>query len=203
MVVSGSADTNLILWDVTGRVVDGKIPPLTMTPPQLQSAWADLASEETLRANRVLWDLVASGKESVPFLSGQVFLVDPKKIQSLIEDLNDDKYLVREKANKDLAKYGRWIEGVLKAAQKKPKTLEVSIRLDKLINGMNKPGSLTLEQEKIRLRRILLILEQDGSSAARKVLADLARGAPEESLREEAQGSLQRLEKRGLRETGG
>jgi hypothetical protein len=203
MVVSGSADTNLILWDVTGRAVDGKIPPLTMTPPQLQAAWTDLASDETQRANRVLWDLVASGKESVPYLGGQVFLVDPKKIQLLLEDLNNDKFLVRDKATKDLAKYGRWIEGVLKEAQKKPKSEEVRRRLEKLINMLNVPGSLTLDQEKIRLRRIMLILEQDGSPAARKVLTDLSGGAPEESLREEAQGSLHRLEKRGLREGGG
>ena len=203
MVVSGSADTNLILWDATGRAVDGKIPPLTMTPQQLQSAWTDLASDETQRANRVLWDLVASGKESVPFLGGQVFLVDPKKIQSLLEDLNDDKFLVRDKATKDLAKYGRWIEGVLKEAQKKPKSEEVRRRLEKLINMLNVPGSLSLEQEKTRLRRIMLLLEQVGSPAARKVLDDLSHGAPEPSLREEAQGSLHRLEKRGLRESGG
>jgi len=203
MVVSGSADTNLILWDVTGRVVEGKIPPLTMTQQQLQAAWAELASDDTQRANRVLWDLVASGKESVPYLGGQVFLVDPKKIQSLLEDLNNDKFLVRDKATKDLAKYGRWIEGVLKEAQKKPKSEEVRRRLEKLITMLNVPGSLSLDQEKIRLRRIMLILEQDGSPAARKVLDDLTHGAPEETLREEARGSLQRLEKRGVRESGG
>jgi WD40 repeat protein len=203
MVVSGSADTNLILWDVTGRVVDGKIPPLTMTGPQLQSAWAELAADDTHRANRVLWDLVACGKESVPFLGGQVFLVDPKKIQMLLEDLNNDKFLVRDKATKDLAKYGRWIEDVLIQAQKKPKSEEVRRRLEKLITMLNVPGSLTLDQEKVRLRRIMLVLEQDGSPAARKVLDDLVHGAAVESLRDEAKASLQRLEKRGLRESAG
>lgn len=195
-VVSGSSDTSLILWDLTGRGATGQIVPAVLSPPELQTAWRELAMDNAPQANIVLWNLVASAKESIPFLGPQLFLVDPQRIKQFLEDLNDSKFLVRERASTELAKYGRWIEGVLREAMKKPKSEEVRRRLGRLTEKLEVPGSLTLDQERLRLRRVMLILEQDASAPARKILQDLVRGAPEEDLRQEAQTSLDRLARR-------
>jgi hypothetical protein len=54
-------------------------------------------------------------------------------------------------------------------------------------------GGLSLEQERIRARRVMLILEQSASPAARAVLETLVAGAPEPELQQEAKQSLERL----------
>jgi len=196
MILSGSTDTSLILWDATGQARDGQIAPLSLGQPQLQAAWKELALEDAPRANKVLWEMVASPKESVPFIGPQLFLVDPQRIKQFLDDLNDNMFLVREKASNELGKYGRWIEGVLREATKKPKSEEVRRRLGRLLEKLEVPGSLTLAQERLRLRRVMLILEQDAGEQSRKILQDLVRGAPEEDLRREAQASLDRISKR-------
>jgi WD40 repeat protein len=197
VVISGSNDTTLLLWDVTARSQDGKVADLTLSADQLKSGWKDLASEEAPPANLVLWNFVAAGKESVPFLGKQVFLVDPARIQQLLKDLNNNKYPVRENASSELGKYGRWIEGVLREALKRPESEEVRRRIERLLSQLQVPGSLSLDQERLRLRRTMLILEQVGGPESRKTLENLVRGAPEEAFRQEAQASLERMNRRG------
>jgi len=196
-VISGGSDTTLLLWDVTGRAKDGKLAEMTIPVDQLKTDWRELASEEAPQANVVLWNLAAAAKESVPFLGKQVFLVDPARIQQLLKDLNHNKYPVRENASSELGKYGRWIEGVLREALKRPESEEVRRRIERLLSQLQVPGSLSLDQERLRLRRVMLILEQVGGAVARKSLEDLVRGAPEEAFRLEAQASLERMNRRG------
>jgi hypothetical protein len=193
VVISGSNDTTLLLWDVTGWNLRNRDKKQGAAFPDLQTAWKSLASDDAPSANRVLWSLAAGAKESVPFLGKQVFLVDPARIQQLLKDLNANKYPVREHASMELGKYGRWIEGVLKEALKRPESEEVRRRIERLLSQLNVPGSLSLDQERLRLRRTMLILEQVGGADSRKVLQDLVRGAPEEAFREEARASLERM----------
>jgi hypothetical protein len=193
LVASGSADTTLILWDVTGHTRNGKIVPTQLSQKEMQDAWRVLASEDAAPANQALWNLVAAGPEGMRFLGSQVFLVDPNRIQQLLEDLNNGQFLVRQHASTELGKYGRWIEGVLKEALKQPKSEEVRRRVLKLLDDLHKEGSLSLAQERLRLHRILLALEQEAGTQARKILLDLVRGAPEETFRQDAQATLERL----------
>jgi WD40 repeat protein len=193
-VVSGSNDTTMLVWDVTGGNQSGKTTPVN--PAQLKDAWVSLASDNAALGNQVLWDLFKCSKDSVPFLGNQVFLVDPARIKQLLEDLNNDRFLVRERASKELASYGRWVEGILKEELQRPKSEEVRRRLDRLLTQLQKPGSLTLAQERLRVRRVMLMLEQIGSAEARAILEKLTRGAPEEAIRQEAVASLARLSKR-------
>jgi hypothetical protein len=69
--------------------------------------------------------------------------------------------------------------------------LEVQRRIEQMLAKLT--GGLSLEQERIRVRRVMLILEQIGSPVARQVLERLVAGAPEVELQEEARISLQRL----------
>ncbi len=195
-VFSGSADTTILLWDATGQAKDGVLRMLSLTPPELQAAWHNLASEDASKAHPSLWQLVASGKESASYLGGQVYLVDPKFIDQLFLDLNSDVFKVRHKATNELEKYGRWMEGRIKEALKNPPTLEVQRRLDALLAKLNVPGSLSLHQEHLRLRRIMMVLEQVAIPQAITVLEKLTNGAPAPDLQQEARASLERLRKK-------
>jgi hypothetical protein len=85
------------------------------------------------------------------------------------------------------------MEGRFKEALKSPPDLEVQRRIEQLLANLT--GGLTIEQERIRVRRVMLILEQVNSPAARQVLENLVKGAPEVELQYEARVSLERLAK--------
>ena len=122
-------------------------------------------------------------------------MVDPKKVDQLFADLNSEQYKIRTEATKELEKYGIWMKGRLLAMHKNPPTLEVQIRIEKMLAKLDVPGSLTIDQERLRVRRVMLALEQVAGAEAVPVLEKLARGAPEEDLQREAQVSLERLGK--------
>jgi WD40 repeat protein len=197
-VVSGSADTSLLFWDITGQSPGGKLASAKVGAGDMEGLWQDLASTDVPRAFRALWTLVAGADEVVPLLESQkrVFLVDPEHVQQLLRDLNHNKFAVRERAYGELAKYGRWIEGVLDVARRDPPSEEVRRRVEKLLARFQVPGALTLAQERLRARRLMMMLEQSATPAARELLEKLSHQAAEADLRAEASASLARLAKR-------
>jgi WD40 repeat protein len=197
-LISGSADTSLLLWDVTGQSKDGHLALERIGSGDLEGLWLTLASNEPPRAYRALWTLIAGARDAVPLLEKQkrVALVDPQHIEQLLRDLNNDRYSARERAYGELAKYGRWVEGVLDTALKKPASEEVRRRVEKLLSMIRQDSSLTLAQERLRAHRLMMVLEQCGTPAARELLEKLSRMAAEADLRADAKASLARLQKR-------
>ncbi len=190
---SASSDTSVLAWDVTGRAQEGFDPSKTATV-DFETAWRNLASVETPLGHRALWEMVVHQQTSVPFLSKSLYLINPKRIEQLFKDLNAEKYNVRKTAAEELERYGRWMEGRFKEALTKPADLEVQRRIEQMLAKLT--GGLTLEQERIRARRVMLILEQINSPAARQALQSLVEGAPEVDLQTEARISLERLSKK-------
>jgi hypothetical protein len=196
-VVSGSADTSLLLWDVTGQSNDGRLSLERIGAGDLEGLWQELAASDVPRAYRALWTLIAGARDAVPLLVKQkrIALVDPEHIQQLLRDLNNDRYSVRERAYGELTKYGRWVEGVLDTALQKPASEEVRRRVEKLLSMIRQDKSLTLAQERLRAHRLMMILEQSATPAARDLLERLSRMAAEADLRADAKASLVRLQK--------
>ncbi len=192
-VLSGSADTTLVSWDVTGVLKDGELPEAELQPQDLDALWNDLASDDNPKGNRALWRMACGGKGVAPYLGKKVFLADPKRIEQYIKDLNDNKFAVRERATAALSSYGRWIEGVLREASKDPPSDEVRRRLERLLKALEGKGAVTLDQERLRARRVMEILEQAPTPPARELLASMSREAAEVDLRDAAAGALERL----------
>jgi len=192
---SASSDTSVLAWDVTGRAQDG-------APPEkfngdMAAAWLELASMDPAVGHRAMWNLTSSGEAGVPQLGKQLYLIDPKRIDQMFKDLGNGSFNVRKNATVELERYGRWMEGRFKEALealKKAPDLEVQRRIEQMLAKLT--GGLSLEQERIRVRRVMLILEQVNSPGARQVLQSLVDGAPEVDLQTEARISLDRLAKR-------
>jgi len=192
---SGSADTTILRWDATGT--GAAVPTLKLAAPEMQEMWTTLASEDTPKAHAVLWRFVGGGKDAAAYMESGLYLVDPKHVDQLFEDLKSAVYKTREKATAELEKYGRWMEGRLQDAVKNPaNSLEVERRLDRLLGKLNVPGSLSLNQERLRSRRVMMVLEQMGGADAVRVLTKMAQGSAEPSLQHEAQAALDRLQSR-------
>lgn len=196
-VYSASSDATILAWDVPGLSNNGKVPDLTLGIAELDGAWTAMASEETARGHEMLWRCVASSKQAVPHLAGKVFLLEPEHIKKLFRDLDSARFPTRIAAEKELAdpKYGRWMEGRYDEAIVNAQSLEYRRRVEGLKEKLNENKALPLVQERLRLRRFMLLCEQVGNADAIDALQKLAAKGPEEDLRDEANVSLQRLKK--------
>jgi WD40 repeat protein len=198
-VVSASRDTTVMVWDATVLGLDGKLPDVKgLDVPTMDQLWKDLASDNNPVGNKAVWTLAAGSKDSVPQLAKKVFLADPKKILQYIKDLDSEKFKEREEAMAALSSYERWVEGVLRKTLETdpPPSEEVRQRIAKLLKRLEGKDAISLQQERLRVRRIIEALEQAATPAARDLLRDLANGAAEEDLRDMAQAAFERLSKR-------
>jgi hypothetical protein len=116
--------------------------------------------------------------------------VDAKRIAQLIADLETAKYETRQKATDELEKLGELAEPALRQARAKGPSLEMSRRLDMLIEKI--VSDKVPPAETVRALRAVQILEQIGDADARTVLQRLADGAPGHRLTRHAQAALKR-----------
>ncbi len=194
-VFTGSTDTTIYQWDVPDLAGQGKLPAAAaFSFQELENAWAVLANEETVESHKMMWRCVANGKESIAHVLKQkkIYLLDPEQVKKLFKDLNSGVFVTRQTAMDKLSSYGRWMEGRYDAALANPPSLEYKRRVEILKEKLSKEA-LSLSEERLRLRRFMLICEQVGGAEAIEVLQQLANSGPEEDLRDEAKGSLQRL----------
>jgi WD domain, G-beta repeat len=192
-VVSASRDTTLLIWDATTVGLADALPQANaLSVPTMDQLWKELASDNNPQGNKALWTLVAGRNESVPYLTKKVFLTDPVKIQQYIKDLDSKNFKEREQATTMLASYERWVEGVLTRTLENPPSEEVRQRVKNLLSRLVGKDAVSLQQERLRVRRIIEILEQANTPASRKLLDALGKGAAEDDLRDMAKAAFER-----------
>ena len=189
---SASADTTMTAWDATCSREGSALLAKELNDNDFRRAWQELASDDPVVGRKALWRLC--GSASSPERIGKtIYLVDPIRVDRLFDDLNSDVFHVREKATLQLKLNGRWMEGRYEVALRDPPTLEAKRRIEWLIDLLRVKEAFTLKQERLRMHRAFTVLEQLGDAAARHVLDELAKGAPEPDLQKEAEQSLARL----------
>jgi RNA polymerase sigma factor (sigma-70 family) len=189
-VVSGGADSMIYMWDVTGRVKDGRIQPLDLTERDLDERWRNLASSDGPRAVQAMWDLATNPKVSVPFLRKmlrQPEAVEEKQLKKLIADLDSEQFDVRSSASRALERLGESAEAALRQTLAGNPSVEMKQRIEQLLTKLG-PGS----PQRLRESRAVQALEYAGSSEARQALETLAQG-PATALTREAKTVLNRL----------
>lgn len=188
-LASGSTDTTILTWDLA-------VPATQATRPTLETLWDDLAREAP-KAYQSVRALAAVPERAVPFLRERLKPVAPltagdrERFARLLADLNSDRFVVREKAAAELEKQGAAVERLLRQALAGKPGLELRRRLEELLGKLD-AGSPT----RLRMLRAVEALEHAGGAEARRLLKELAGGAPEAWLTREAKASLDRLAKR-------
>ena len=143
--------------------------------------------------------LAGSPKDSVPFLKKRLQpVVEPNrsKIARFITDLDSKQFGVRDKAYQELERLAELAEAELRQAVNKPASLEIRRRAATLLQRLEGPIS---SPEQSQTLRGIELLELIGTSEARAVLKELAEGAKEARLTQEAKISLERLDIRADR----
>jgi WD40 repeat protein len=198
-LASGSADTTVLLWDLTGRA-GAEAPKEKPGAAELDKLWAALADLDARPAHRAMSRLEASPQEAVALLAKQVKPVEATKtdaaaIARLIAALDAENFEEREKAGKELEALGRGAEPALRKALAGRPSAEAKRRIEELLEKLKDKGGP--RPESVRLLRAVEVLEHLATPEARKLLESLAKGAADSPLTTAAAEALARLQPGG------
>jgi hypothetical protein len=186
--------TSLLLSIGSGEQKGEK--PATLQPKELEALWQDLASDDTMKAYQAIWALVGAPKQSIPFLEKQLKPVPPldaKKLSQLLKDLGSDNFTTHDKATRELEKFGVLAREGLEKVLKNDPPPEVRKRVEGLLTRLDKH---VLTSAELRAGRAVEALEYIANADAKKLLEQLAKGAPGAPLTEDAKETLKRLNKK-------
>jgi hypothetical protein len=138
--------------------------------------WADVASADPKTFVPAIDSLIDLGEPGVAAIRKRIAppsrTAEDIRIAKLIAQLDADAYMDREKATTVLRDLGVAAEPALREARENASSLEVRVRIDKLLDGL-KRGSAESDGER-RLRRLVEVLELAGGEQARAGLTDIA-----------------------------
>ena len=195
-LISGLSDSTLLVWDVASHA------PISAGKHGTQAvakAWTDLAGTDVPRAFRARWTLASAPKEAMTLLTKHLHPVKPadsQRLRRLLADLGSDTFAVREKSQEALENLGDVAEPALRKALDNKPILEVRRRVQAILERLHGPVT---RPELLQALRAVAVLEDIGTPEARRLLQELAKGAPEARLTREVKASLQRLDQRRVR----
>jgi WD40 repeat protein len=198
ILASGGWDTSVLLWDVSAITRREKPAAVALSPRELERLWADLAGKDATQAYQALKRLAGAPSQAVEFLRqrlGPVPVVDSEQIARLIAYLDHEEYARREKAARELERWGELAEPDLRKALERPLSLEVRRRVERLVARLE-ADRLDPPAARLQSLRAVAVLEDIGTAGASQVLTKLAGGARGARLTQEAQASLGRLAER-------
>jgi WD40 repeat protein len=192
-LVSVGADGTALVWNTSRLKSDagGRRDRI-----DAQADWAGLADADAAKAFETIARLSESPETAAGLLRERLKPVDAadgKRIAQLVVQLDDEEFDKREEASRELEKLGTRAEAELRKAVKAAASAEVVRRAGDLLKKIE-DGAAT--GDRLREVRALEVLEGLGTPEARKLLEELANGAPDAALTREAKASLGRLTKR-------
>jgi hypothetical protein len=116
--------------------------------------------------------------------------MDAQRIRHLIDELDNNYFQVREHASGELERLAELAESGLRKALENSPSMEAKRRIERLLAKLETP---LLSGAQLRAVRVTTLLERIGTSEARRLLEDLAKGPLEARLTREAKASLERL----------
>jgi hypothetical protein len=188
LLATGGGDANVVLWDLakgTGAALDG------------EKCWAALADEDAARAHAVLRDMAADPRRGVPLLRQRLRPVPPldeagrRQVKRWLADLDSDTFAVRRQAARQLEDLGDLAGPALREALAGKPAAEARKQIEGILEGIT--GWST---PRLRVARAVMALEQAGTVPARRLLEELAGGAPEALVTRQARAAVERLRNR-------
>jgi WD40 repeat protein len=181
-LASGHDGGTAMLWHLEPEPTSSKV-----------ELWRRLRGEDADDAWRAAWQLRRDPANAVAVVSKNVKPAPPgpaaADVKKLIAALDDEDVDGRDDSEQALRKHGRSVEAAMRAALKVSPSAEASRRLKRLLAALpafytDTPGLRAVE-----------LLEGVGTPAARKVLAELAKGDESAARTREAKAALARLTK--------
>ncbi|MBY0522324.1 MAG: hypothetical protein K2R98_02950 [Gemmataceae bacterium] len=195
-LLSGSADTTALLWNVERMMHAAKVPSAALEDGQAEALWNALAGSDPARAHQAAMKLMASPKPAVLLVQRHLKPIAPadaQKVARLLDELDSKEFAVRQNASAELEKLGELAEFALKQALAAGPGLERRQRLEQLQERLITLSTYSAEQ--LQGLRAVEVLERIGTAEAGELLRTLAKGAAGARLTRHAQAARDRLNK--------
>lgn len=193
-LVSASRDSTILIWDWKTKLP----PPVAsapLSPERLQQLWQDLTADDPKQAYPAIGVLTQSPDQAVALVKANARTgksIEPRKLNQWIKDLDSESFDERENAMKMLADAGEYAEIPLRKALDGSPSLEVQLRvnklLDRLVTGPIIPSTLTT-------MRSLVLLERINTPAAHALIKEFSEVVNDPIRKREAELSLERLKR--------
>jgi WD40 repeat protein len=190
LLAAASCEAPVYIWDVFG-LEKAKGNPALITQTDRDKLWHNLAATDAAIGFQAICELVARPDEAVTLLKdGWMNLprATPMQMQKWVEDLNSNQFAVRKSATAELDRFAFAHGDLLHKALEQAGSLEVRQRLEAILRR--------LDPERLRLKRMLEVLERLGTAQPPQFLKALAAQTEDTELAREAAKGLKRLEKR-------
>jgi WD40 repeat protein len=194
-LVSCSFDTTILIWDVAGAVAR-QPPQKSATDQAVSEVWSALADADAKTAYRALTALSDAPSQAVPLLRDHLKpapSLDAKRVEGWLAELDSDVFADRQRAAKELERLGDAIEAALRNFLESTASAEGRRRAEALLK---RAAGAIADTDLLRDVRAVEVLESIADSESRKLLGELAQGAPEARLTREAKAALERLARR-------
>lgn len=188
-------NSSVLIWDVAG-MINRPLPAIARpTEAELRRWWAALGDVDPTAAYKAVWRFVAVPDQTLPFLADTLQPVkapNPATVARLVEELDSSQFQTREKASRELGRFGEAAASALRNAKRDGISLEKKRRIDNLLARLADPIP---SPEQLRALRAMAVLEQIGGPETRKLFTRLAAGAAGARLTHEAKAALERLQR--------
>jgi WD40 repeat protein len=190
-LASGSADHTILIWEDLRVPQDSPVVD-KVTDNQLEDWWKDFGSDAAA-AHQATARALQFPQQVVPMIRNKLKpapAVDGKRIEELIKELDNPRYLERQQAAAALEELADLAELALRKTLAGNPSLECRRRVELLLQRIEKTPTVGPQ---LRVLRALAVLEWMSNPQAREVLAAIAKGAPQARQTRLAQDALDRL----------
>lgn len=200
-ILSAATDGTALVWSLDAFLPPERTPN-PLGPKDLVLLWEDLASDDSPRAYRAIERMTRHPEPTLEFVSHQLEpLLGPRgeiDLHQLVRQLNDDDFLVRERATELLLRLRNRAEELLQhhvaAADLSPEQLD---RIQRILN--EEPISDVEGPDLRRLMRVVHLLQTLGTDDAKDLLTWMAQDVPSDRVTDEAEVALEWLRQSTLR----
>jgi WD40 repeat protein len=193
-------DNSVIVWSLAPNGWRDRARRDKLDDKQFQRLWTRLALHDGPAGYEAMWRLAAHGDPAVKKLADHLRAVrkpasEEERIAALIKNLDSDEFQVRTDAGDGLASMGESVRKPLRKALKAGVSLEASMRISAILERLEN-SSRQFSGEPLRRMRAIQVLEYIATDDAARLLEQLAAGAPEAQLTNDAQSALKRVRSR-------
>ncbi len=198
-LATASTDHTIVLWEVSQATL-GTPREAPLTPERLATAWEQLTDTDARVARQAMFAFSSNPEMSLPFLKEQLQkeLSSPQaaQISRLISELDDQEYMVRERATQTLKQMLGLATDALKRELRSTLSAEVRFRIRLILGSAGQAMPRYSQAEVYRFKRLIQVFENLASPAAKELLLTISTDIPSAELQDEARRALARANER-------
>jgi WD40 repeat protein len=188
-LATGNSDTTVLIWD-TWNVKGEFAVPDQVTEEMVREQWEHLGFEYVDNVDWMIQVMCKRPELTVSLLSKKlapVEPVNPDRLKKLMNELESERFVTRQRATSELTKLGEPVIDDLHRRRQSTDSEDLRLRIESILSEIDQP---LLSGERLRIRRGMEILERIKTPEAKELLLKLSKGDPAAMMTREAKAVI-------------